>query len=502
MSDERAELRGGWVWTSLGDVCAINPRHEKGAVGENTPISFVPMAAVDHQTGAISVGSARPYGEIRKGFTHFAEGDVLFARITPCMENGKVAVARGLINRLGCGTTEFHVLRPLGGILPEYVHRYLRQESFRRAAAANMSGTAGQLRVPTDYMKSVELPLPPLVEQRRIVEKIEALFEQSRTARLALDRIPPLLKKFRQSVLAAAFRGDLTRDWREQHPDVEPALELLEHAHADRHHKSERSHRGSKCAERKTLDTGDLPDLPPTWVWCTLDQCASLITKGESPNWQGYQYVADGVPFVRSENVLWGALDHSRVAKIPNTFHQKLQRSKLKPNDVLINLVGASIGRCAIVPSELSEANINQAVATIRTAGPLYPPYLLHLLLSPTMQEVIQGKKVEVARPNISLGDLRNLIIPLAPTAEQEHIAYRIEQVFAIAAAIEAAVEAARRRVDKVEQSILARAFRGELVPQDPNDEPAPILLARACVEATQDGKVNRPPQRAHGRLP
>jgi type I restriction enzyme S subunit len=311
------------------------------------------------------------------------------------------------------------------------------------------------------------------------VAKIEALFEQSRTARQALDRIPPLLKKFRQAVLAAAFRGDLTRDWREQHPDIEPASALLDRIRTERRRECEGTHRGSKPAERKTVDMGDLPELPARWVWCALGQCTSLITKGESPNWQGYQYVADGVPFVRSENVLWGVLDLSEVARIPDTFHQKLQRSKLKPNDVLVNLVGASIGRCAVVPPELSEANINQAVATIRTTEALCPPYLLHLLLSPAMQEVIQGKRVEVARPNISLGDLRNLIVPLAPAAEQEHIVCRMEQLFVIVAAIEAALEAARRRADKLEQSILTRAFHGELVPQDPNDEPACTLLDR-----------------------
>jgi type I restriction enzyme S subunit len=332
-------------------------------------------------------------------------------------------------------------------------------------------------------LRVMPIPLAPLSEQRRIVEKIEALFEQSRTARQALDRIPPLLKTFRQAVLAAAFRGDLTRDWREQHTDAESASVMLERIRAERRHESEGPYRGSNHAERKTVDMGDLPGLPPSWVWCTLDQCTNLITKGESPNWQGYQYVAEGVPFVRSENVLWGALDLSGVARVPDTFHQKLQRSKLKPNDVLINLVGASIGRCAIVPSELCEANINQAVATIRTAGTLYPPYLLHLLLSPAMQEVIQGKRVEVARPNISLGDLRNLIIPLAPAAEQERIVFKIEQLFAVVAAIEMAVQVAEQRADLLDRSILTRAFSGELVPQDPNDEPASVLLKRIGTE-------------------
>ncbi|MFQ5804010.1 MAG: restriction endonuclease subunit S, partial [Candidatus Methylomirabilales bacterium] len=312
---ERYELPEGWTWAPLGDVCAINPRHERNALADDEPVSFVPMAAVDHQSGAISGSSARPYVQVRKGFTHFAEGDVLFARITPCMENGKIAVARRLVNSLGCGTTEFHVLRPLGGIVPEYIHRYLRQESFRQAAAANMSGTAGQLRVPTDYIRSVQLPLAPLAEQRRIVMKIEALFEQSRTAREALDRIPPLLKEFRQSVLAAAFRGDLTPDWREQNPDIEPASALLERIRAARRRKREEGLRAKgkdprkvKYKEAVPADRDDPQNLPDGWEYTTVLEVGSLdedpvLTGPFGAQLPSKEFLPEGVPVLAIGNV-------------------------------------------------------------------------------------------------------------------------------------------------------------------------------------------------------
>jgi len=322
----RYELPHGWAWAPIGDVCAINPRHERGVLADDTPVSFVPMAAVDHQSGAISESSVRPYGEVRKGFTHFAEGDVLFARITPCMENGKAAVARGLINGRGCGTTEFHVLRPLGGILSEYVYRYLRQKSFRRAAAAKMSGTAGQLRVATDYMKSVELPLAPLPEQQRIVAKIDGLFQQSRTAREALDRIPPLLKKFRQSVLAAAFRGDLTGDWREQNPDVEPASALLERMRAGRLRQEEvkkAKAEGRRPPRKPTnlgpgnLDSSRLPELPDGWAWTTLEFVASRqprsIQSGPfGSNLHHSEFQDTGILAIGIDNVLDGRFSSGR----------------------------------------------------------------------------------------------------------------------------------------------------------------------------------------------
>ena len=161
----------------------------------------------------------RPLREVRKGFTHFAEGDVLFAKITPCMENGKAAAATRLRNRLGCGTTELHVLRPLGGIDPFYVYHFIHQPSFRRAAEASFTGTAGQLRVPAAFIDSAEIPIPPLNEQRRIATKLEKLLGKVDVCQQRLAKIPVLLKRFRQSVLAASSSGCLTADWREENPE-------------------------------------------------------------------------------------------------------------------------------------------------------------------------------------------------------------------------------------------------------------------------------------------
>jgi type I restriction enzyme S subunit len=485
MSDERHDLPEGWTWAPLGDVCAINPRHERGVVGDDTPISFVPMAAVDHQAGAICGGTARPYGEVRKGFTHFAEGDVLFARITPCMENGKAAVARGLVNGLGCGTTEFHVLRPLGGILPDYIHRYLRQETIRRAAAANMSGTAGQLRVPTDYMKSVELPVAPLAEQRRIVAKIEALFEQSRSARQALDRIPPLLKKFRQVVLAAAFRGDLTRDWRAQHSDIEPAnflVEALRKSHAAHSARGRRTNAAPPSEGVHILRESDFPD---SWVLSELAELCEPtrpITYGilkPGPD------IPDGIPYIRVADIAGDRVVTDKVKRTSKEIDGAYKRSRLQAGDVLLSIRG-TVGRVCRVPLELDGANVTQDTARISVDPRVSADYVVACLRSPLAQKIMSAAIRGVAVRGINIGDVRALQIPLPPLVEQEQITARIKELFSRADAIQAAVEAAQRRADKVDQSILARAFRGELVPQDPNDEPASVLLDRVHLEKSR----------------
>lgn len=173
---EHDELPERWEWRRLGDpeVCILNPRKsEVSTQPDDLEVTFVPMAAVDADKGAITHAQVRQLGEVRKGFTYFAEGDVLFAKITPSMENGKAAVARGLNNGIGFGTTEFHVLRPTPAVLAEWLFHFIRQRSFREEAASRMTGSAGQQRVPAEFLEEVEFPLPPLPEQRRIVARIE-----------------------------------------------------------------------------------------------------------------------------------------------------------------------------------------------------------------------------------------------------------------------------------------------------------------------------------------
>ena len=129
-------------------------KNPKDALSPKALVTFVPMPAVDAESGAITQPETREFSAIRNGYTSFKEGDVIFAKITPCMENGKAAIARQLENSLGFGSTEFHVLRPTGAILPEFVYQFVRQEAFRKAAEAEMTGSVEQKRVPADFMKA------------------------------------------------------------------------------------------------------------------------------------------------------------------------------------------------------------------------------------------------------------------------------------------------------------------------------------------------------------
>lgn len=200
------------------------------------------------------------------------------------------------------------------------------------------------------------------------------------------------------------------------------------------------------------------------WPFLKLQDITERITKGESPSWQGFAYQEFGPIFVRSQNVLWGKFDLQDVEHISIDFHAKLLRSQLRPNDVLINLVGASIGRTCVVPNSINEANINQAVAVITPQkDELDSSYLMRFLLSPTTQEIIHGGKVETARPNISLRDLARLHIPLPPLEEQCRIVAYLDNLQAKVDSLKHHQTQTQTELDALLPSILDKAFRGEL---------------------------------------
>lgn len=193
------------------------------------------MGAVEAENGHIDVSAMRPYSEVRKGYTAFVPGDVLFAKITPCMENGKMAVVPDLPNSVGCGSTEFRVLRAKEGISPDYIYYFVSSKSFRFEAEHKMTGAVGQKRVPTSFVAEHTLPLPPLPEQHRIVARIEELFSELDASVESLTRARALLGLYRQSLLKAAFQGKLTADWRAANPDkLEPPETLLSRIRKER----------------------------------------------------------------------------------------------------------------------------------------------------------------------------------------------------------------------------------------------------------------------------
>lgn len=184
----------GWGITTLGECCELNPKRPRD-IKDELLVSFVPMSAVS-EDGKIDCSDIRPYKEVRKGFKYFAENDVLFAKITPCMENGKGAVAKGLEGGIGSGSTEFHVLRPIAGKSnPYWLYIITMFESFRLGAKKVMTGTGGQLRVPIGYLKDYPISLPPIELQNSFEEFVHQSDKSKFELNRALDELTATYKQ-------------------------------------------------------------------------------------------------------------------------------------------------------------------------------------------------------------------------------------------------------------------------------------------------------------------
>ncbi len=200
----------GWEEKELREVCRINPSKDLKKLTKNDEVTFVPMRAVNEYDQEIKYQEIKKIKDVEKGYTYFAESDVLFAKITPCMENGKVAIARNLKNKIGFGTTEFHVLRANKDIiLPEFIYEIVRSKAFRLEAEQRMTGSAGQKRVPKDFLEKYKIKLPPITEQQKIVKRLDVLSAKIRQAiELQKSQLEDLTK-LEKAYLREAFNGEL-----------------------------------------------------------------------------------------------------------------------------------------------------------------------------------------------------------------------------------------------------------------------------------------------------
>jgi len=199
-----------WERKKLAEVCQINPSRPKNFHrSPNSLTSFVPMVAVDEKTGTISKPEVVQYSKVSKGYTYFEENDVLFAKITPCMQNGKHVIAKSLIDGIGLGTTEFHVLRPNNEVLSEWVWYFIRQPHFLEEAAVYFTGAVGQQRVPVIFLSDYIVPVPAIEVQKSIISKLKVEMAEVENLQSAIRNQQSALEVLPQSILRKAFRGEL-----------------------------------------------------------------------------------------------------------------------------------------------------------------------------------------------------------------------------------------------------------------------------------------------------
>ena len=334
--------------------------------------------------------------------------------------------------------------------------------------------------VTTRQLKSLPFPLPPLNEQRRIVAKIEALFSELDAGVAALERSRALLARYRQSLLKAAFSGDLTADWRAAHQGpIEPAETLLARIRAERAQQdaSAPTKRRRRRKPLPPLDTSALPELPEGWCWARLGELGEMGT-GATPKRGRSDYYENGmIPWVTS-GVLWQGTVTSTDERITDLALAETNCRVYPIGTLLVAMYGE--GRTRGTVAELGiEAATNQACAAVRVHRqcPSLRPFLRRYLQKNygDMRTMASGG----VQPNLNLGLLAALPVALAPAAEQVEIVKRLGALESNVAPLYQTVDDALARASRLRQAILKRAFEGRLVPQDPTDEPAAALLAR-----------------------
>ncbi len=331
-----------------------------------------------------------------------------------------------------------------------------------------VSGTT-RLKLNQGVMRQIPIPIPPLPEQCLIVARVDSLFEHVSKAKESLEKIPLIMKRFRQGTLKKAFSGELTAEWREQQQDLEPAAELLKRIRTEQEGYYQKKVKREKqtmipvYSENEPIDISDLPELPEGWLWTRIRDVNTFIGSGITPLGGKSNYPLTGIPFIRSQNVWPDGLKLDDIAYISEEQHEKMSRTKVHPLDVLLNITGASIGRSTFVPEDFSEANVNQHVCIIRTSRNVDYRLISYFLNSPFGQDQIFSTQGGVTREGLNYKQVRSLKIPIASLEEQQEIVRRIEALFKFAGETEENAAEARKRVELMTQSILARAFGGDL---------------------------------------
>lgn len=350
-----------------------------------------------------------------------------------------------------------------------------------------VNGTT-RLKLTQAAMNSIPVRVPPLAEQLRIVAKLALLLGKVSSSQQRLARIPALLKRFRQSVLAAACSGKLTADWREEGRETESAQALRSRIRFEL----------GRHLVPKEWDEQPF-EVPQSWEWVQADDLcrkSSTITYGVlKPVWVG-----QGVPTVRVQDMKNGVIAVEGVGHCSPDRAAKFSKTSLELGDLLIAKDGATLGKTAFVPASLVGGNVTQHVLRFPITTCVSTVFVRFVIDSRYGQEWMRLETKGVALPGVNVGDFRRMPIPLPPLAEQQEIALRVEKLFAFADQIEARLKLAQTHVDRLTQSILAKAFRGELVPTEQalaeqegrEYEPASVLLERLRQKAATEAPASR----------
>lgn len=412
----------------LSTVATVGPKLPVTINDEKLEVTFLPMKLVEEEINKIHLTESKTYAAVKKGYTPMADGDVIFAKITPCMENGKIAIADKLRNGIAFGSTEFHVIRCGNKLYNKYLFYFLVQKKYRHLAESNMRGAVGQRRVPKKFIEDTFLPLSSFTTQRMIADKIEELFGELDKGVENLRLAQQQLKTYRLAVLKWAFEGRLTS---------------------------------------KSVSKGDLPE---GWSKFRLKDVCTKIQDGShfSPQEQFDEPDAGRYKYITAKNIRNDYMDFRKLTYVGQSFHDSIYgRCNPEHGDVLLTKDGVNTGEVTL--NTLSEPiSLLSSVCLFKTnVKLLIPSFLKFFIQSPGGNKSIIGDMTGTAIKRIVLKKIKEAQIILPDVHEQKIIIDQIESRLSLSDKLKDIVEQNLQQVEVLRQSILKKAFEGKLFSED-----------------------------------
>ena len=462
-------LPEGWAWATLKEVTTKKVEQVK----RKGPLIYIDISAIDNCSKTVTDPKKLGEGDkIPSRARQLVEPNDILVSMTRPNLNAVAKVPTRLDGAIG--STGFDVLRAIE-VEPEWIFNTVRSRKFVNSMSAIVQGALYPAVRPSD-VRSYQIPLAPKAEQSRIVSAIESLQTRSSRSRDLLSEVGPLIGQLRQSVLRSAFSGDLTSEWRRQNPDVQPASELV-----DSLPEPPKPNRAKKASIAKIPGDSGLAvglidkEIPATWSWTRLTRIGQLVT-GHTPSRKHPEYWDGAIPWIGIKDarnndgkVIEDTLQHVTQAGLDNSASRLLPKGT-----VLMTRTANSIGYSTVLGKDMATS---QDLVGWIFPEEINPKFIMYLVLAEN--EALYRFAKGSAHPTVYFPEILSLHVALPPKEEQNEIVSKVELAFSHLEVLSEEVVSMESSLTQLDQSILAKAFRGELVPQDPNDEPACELLAR-----------------------
>ena len=390
----------GWVLSTVKGVFQINPKNHED---DSTEAGFVPMANISDGFEDKYSYEVKPWKRIKSGFTHFRNGDIAVAKISPCLENRKSFVARGLPQEIGAGTTELFIFRS-GQIIPEYGLLFFKSEFFISNCVGTFNGVVGQQRVARTIIEEMPFPIPPIAEQKRIIQSVNSIFNIISELENNQSALKNSIEKSKALILDLAIHGKLVP----QDSSDEPAIALLKRINPNFRPSHNLHYEG---------------ELPNGWCFSTIGDLFQHNT-GKALN--GRDHIGEELRYITTSNLYWDRFDLTEVRTMAFTEAEK-EKCRATKGDLLV-CEGGDIGRSAIWPYDY-DVMIQNHIHRLRPKGNISVRFYYYIFLLYKQMGLIGGKGIAIL--GLSSRELDKMVVPVPPVPEQHRIVTVIENLFA-----------------------------------------------------------------------